>query len=400
MIKQKIMLVMPPGWDITQPYLALPQLKGYVNTLGHDLDIFDDNICFFDTILSEEYVTPILDEVINEFHKMDGGHIPFDKEQYNTLRLIRIYESAIREIEKSKRILKSTIDPKEEKQHFRIMSAALSAVSYYYHMSIAYDHVDSKKYDTKTIDGLLEFSLDSENNVYYEYYSSGKGRELILRSLQYEHVGLSITSRSQLLSALTFAILLKKEKNPPIIHFGGSFITRMAAYIHEDTLLQLLNNVDFLLLYEGEVVLEQLFNGIPYVRCTNVIYHDNTHIRRNEKTIFSPKEFIIPNFDGLDLSIYFSPRVSLPLVSSRGCYSNCAFCTIPQGNSSKKYHVFKIQDIIDAIHYLKYKYNTEYFTFNDETFNLKRMVNFSKAVASENIHWIAETRFDERLTDE
>ena len=51
----RILLIFPIGWVPTYPYLALPLLKGYLNTKNVKVEIFDDNLNFYQTILSKSF---------------------------------------------------------------------------------------------------------------------------------------------------------------------------------------------------------------------------------------------------------------------------------------------------------------------------------------------------------
>jgi len=90
----------------------------------------------------------------------------------------------------------------------------------------------------------------------------------------------------------------------------------------------------------------------------------------------------------------------LSIVTARGCYNKCAFCSRTMVSFCNKYHGYNLEKLVECIHQMKEKYNVSCFTFNDEVLNLKRMVQFSKLLKKENITWSVETRMDEKLSDE
>ena len=60
-----ILMIFPIGWTPTSPYLALPLLKGYGETRSKIIEIRDHNIEFYDWLLSNKVITPLL----NNFSK-------------------------------------------------------------------------------------------------------------------------------------------------------------------------------------------------------------------------------------------------------------------------------------------------------------------------------------------
>lgn len=394
-----MLLIMPPGWDVAQPYLALPQLKGYLNKQGLDISIVDDSIDFFDFVLDKHFLNDKLESVVERYTQLDSNAIVNNLSEFNFLRRINIYRSKIKRVDEFKNTIRTTTDSELYHKCFRVISSCLDVLGAYYSMIFQPNYVESKVYNCKTLSGLQKFINDPESNIYLDYYLNGKGKELVERAAGETHIGLSITASHQFLSALTFLSILKKKKNAPILHLGGSYLTRLCKNASEEMLRTLLHYCDFLSLYEGEIILPLILTGSDYRDCPNVIYCDEDNIVRTEFQRYIPDTYVVPNFDGFSLDKYMTGRLALPLVTSKGCYSRCAFCTIPLSNSSSKYIPFDLKDVKAAIESLKEKYNTRYFTFNDETFNLKRMVEFSRLVKHDDIRWLCETRFDENISD-
>ena len=394
-----MLMIMPPGWDFTQPYLALPQLKGYLNGLGLDISIVDDNVEFYDYILDDKFMRSRLESVQNRYAAMDSGKTVDSVSELNSLRRVNVYGSKIGSINEIKNTIKTTTDSELYYKCFHVISSCLEVLSRYYSMTILPECIESKIYNVKTITGLHEFINDREHNIFLDYYLDGKGKELVDRALNETQIGISITSKYQLISALTFLSILNKRQNRPTVHLGGSYLTRLSKAISDDVIRSLLEYCDFLSLYEGETILPSILTGTDYRDCPNVIYCDNGKIIRTEFRKYVPGSLTIPNFDGFSLNKYLSAKCVLPLVTTKGCYSRCAFCTVPLANSCNRYIEFSMEEIVGAVRSLEEKYHTKYFTFNDETFNLRRMVEFSRLVKDDGIKWLCETRFDENISD-
>ncbi len=76
----EVKLIFPPSWEVTQPYLSIPSLVGYLKTKGVDVKQFDLNIVAYDTILSSAYLADaikIIQERVNrnEYSKEEKEEI-------------------------------------------------------------------------------------------------------------------------------------------------------------------------------------------------------------------------------------------------------------------------------------------------------------------------------------
>lgn len=231
---------MPPGWDVTQPYLALPQLKGYLDKQGLNVSIVDDSIDFFDSVLDYQYISDKLESVVEKYAQIDSNEIVKDLSELNSLRRINIYRSKIKSIDEFKNTIRTTTESKLYYKCFHVISSCLEVLGAYYSMIFEPSYVDSKVYNCKTISGLQKFINDTNHNIYLDYYLNGKGKELIERAMGETHIGLSITARHQFLSALTFLNILRKNKNGPIVHLGGNYLTRLCKTASDETLRSIL----------------------------------------------------------------------------------------------------------------------------------------------------------------
>ncbi|MCZ7399595.1 MAG: radical SAM protein, partial [Candidatus Methanoperedens sp.] len=109
-----------------------------------------------------------------------------------------------------------------------------------------------------------------------------------------------------------------------------------------------------------------------------------------------------PCFDGLPLDLYFSPELILPVLSSRGCYwRRCTFCDHSFGYSGN-YMPRNVDLLYDDIEALKSKYNTAYFTFQDEGVSPKLISELSGKIIENNlgISWLADSRFETAFSSE
>jgi len=269
-------IIFPPCWNITHPYTALPHLKGFAKSLGYNIDIIDECLDFFDTIFSQEYITPFVQKACSDFKRMENGEIPVDVDVLNKLRLISIYSDQLYNIDECRATINSNKDPNLAKYCIQVLDAALSAIGYAYDMELWYDTISPHSYNNLLIDDLMKYINDENKNLFLDYYRKGSGKNLIKKAITYKHVGISITGTSQLIPALIIASEIKKANKNIIVHFGGCYITSLVNLSNSQEILpQLLSNVDFILLYEGELVLEKIWKGEDYHTCPNVVYLEN-----------------------------------------------------------------------------------------------------------------------------
>ncbi|MGZ8932872.1 MAG: B12-binding domain-containing radical SAM protein, partial [Halobacteriota archaeon] len=220
---------------------------------------------------------------------------------------------------------------------------------------------------------------------------------------QRRFIGISVTSETQLLPAYTLAALLRRRYGRLIhICFGGNFISRFIRLVKGPTALLAL--VDSYVLDEGEKALVALLNAVnddldfTQIKGIAVIRKDILHI--TPPTTLDVNELPTPDFHGLPLDKYFSPRLVLPIYSSRGCFAKCTFCSIPAA-SGGGFRVRSAHRIVTDIKTLIEAHGTEYFTFVDETLRPTVMQDVCEGIASQNlrVRWYGETRFGHQFTE-
>ena len=59
----KSALIFPPQWFPSQPYLAIPTLKGYLEKQGYEVDQYDFNVESYNVFLSRDYLEYCIDKI-------------------------------------------------------------------------------------------------------------------------------------------------------------------------------------------------------------------------------------------------------------------------------------------------------------------------------------------------
>lgn len=394
-----ILMIFPIGWTPTSPYLALPLLKGYGETSSKIIEIRDHNIEFYDWLLSNKVITPLLNKANLRYENLIKKEILNTQEEieYCTLLKILIYKNYLNDVEKWKNIFKNCKSAQSYRSVSKIILTALDLVGFYYDMHISLNSIDSKKYKLTNPKQLLTY-VDNDNLI-FEFYKNTS----LLKDVKQNVIGFSVTSRSQLATSLVACKIIKKLYPDKKVYLGGNFITRVFnGNFSDNVLLPLFKYVDFINLYEGETFIDSFDMFKDYQDVPNIVFANENTILRTKVVKIKYCDYVIPNFDGFDLDKYFTPNVVLPLLSSKNCYSHCAFCTIPFSSSNIHYHQYPINKVVSTMLFLSKKYNTRYFMFNDEVFSVSRIIQMAQYIKKEdlNFKWYCESRFDTEINDE
>ena len=412
--KLKTMLLFPPEWVPTAPYLALPSLTAVLRAEGHEVIQRDINIEMYDLFFSETFLIWVMARMSMQLRGLQAketssGLTDREADQKTVLEAksaIDVMELAGRAM-KAKRIVRSEefydADKLESSLNtFREVMQYISAA--YYPASIVFYPMESnlgyRPGVSKEVFACLE---DEQVNVYRDVC-----RQLVLPLVERERpdvVGVSIGTQMQLLAGLTFCRMIKEAFPQIHITVGGNIITRLQEEFptHE----RLFTDVfDTAIMYEGEHallwLLESLAGGREISNVPNLIYRTSDGIQVNkeihtEKTTALP----LPDFDGLPLDSYFVPVRILPYLATRGCYwGRCTFCDHGQGYFDQ-YRGMPAHQVIEQVKALKEKYQTEHFLFADESYPPALFKKVIQLLVEQNvgIKWTTLIRFEETLSD-
>lgn len=400
------LLIFPPGWTPFGPYLALPALKGYLENRDIPCEIQDMNVEFFDYLFTPEFLQECYDITKQRYELLDAKTELTDQEVqlFNKYARALLGHQTIADIQFAKDTIRSEeyYDLDKANHTKNILYDALQLVASRYEGSTFRFNKISLKYSQKSTRQVLLALDDGENNPFIQFFE----RKVIpqLQESDRNFLGLSVTSESQLLPALTLAKLVR-EQCPNIQHitFGGNLTTRLAS--GWSTPHPFFNFFDTLIIYEGEEGLYQLIqaleNETDLSNVPNLCYVRDGELLKNSSITINVHELAVPNFDGFPMDKYFMPELVLPLYSAKSCYARCTFCTIPYA-SHGKYRILEIDHIYEIMRDLADKYNTKYFTFVDETFAPNTMRKIADKLIENNADflWYGETRFTKGFTKE
>lgn len=410
--KLKTMLLFPPEWVPTAPYLALPSLTAVLRAQGHEVVQKDVNIEMYDHFFSDAFLIWVKTRMASQLRALE------DKAKHAWLTETETQQKAALEAKAGQDIVElieqaqqaKTIVRGEDFYHadklewalnvFRQVMHYISAA--YYPASLVFYPMESNLGYRPGVSREVFACLDDDRaNVYRDIC-----RQLVLPAVSKETpdvVGVSIGTQMQLLAGLTFCKMVKDAFPNIHVTVGGNVVTRLQEELphHERFFTEVFDSA---IMYEGEHallwLLDALSGGRAIESVPNLMYRDATGVHVN-KDIYTEKTSALPlpDFDGLPLDRYFSPVRILPYLATRGCYwGRCTFCDHGQGYFDQ-YRGLPAQDVVRQVKALKDKYQAEHFLFADESYPPALFKKVSQLLVEQNvgIKWTTLIRFEETL---
>nr|MBI3614757.1 radical SAM protein [Nitrospirota bacterium] len=413
--KLKTMLLFPPEWVPTAPYLALPSLTAVLREQGHEVVQKDVNIEMYDHFFSDSFLIWVKTRMASQLHALE------DKAKHAWLTEAETQQKAaleakaghdifelIEQAEGAKAIVRGEDFYQADKLEWalNIFRQVMQYISVaYYPASIVFYPMESNLgYRPGVSREVLACLDDDQVNVYRDIC-----RQLVLPLISKEApdvVGVSIGTQMQLLAGLTFCKMVKEAFPNIHVTVGGNVITRLQEELPRQE--RFFTEVfDSAIMYEGEHallwLLEALAGGRAIESVPNLMYRDEAGIHVN-KDIYTEKTAALPlpDFEGLPLDHYFSPVRILPYLATRGCYwGRCTFCDHGQGYFDQ-YRGLPAQDVVRQVTALKEKYQAQHFLFADESYPPALFKKVSQLLVEQKvgIKWTTLIRFEETLHEQ
>jgi radical SAM superfamily enzyme YgiQ (UPF0313 family) len=411
--KMKVLLIFPPDWYPSEPYLSLPTLTSVLRAAGHTVIQKDVNLEMYDWYFSEDFLKRVLRKVpqqLDRLRKLAKKRELEAQEMDLQLALCDLTRQRITELiekaERAKRIVRSQEFYDIEKLEwainaFREITAAISLV--YAPARICMPPMETDlSYKVFMSSEVMDAVGDTQVNVYRDVFE-----HLVKPVIEAERpdvVGISIVLQQQLFSSMTFCALIKEQFPHIHVTIGGNTVTRLRDVLPASPLFSFFDSA---VIYEGETAFLQLVEAVGAGRdltsIPNLIYRDTAGVHASTLTYAEDMGSLPPpDFDGLPLEKYFVPDRILPYLATRGCYwGRCEFCDHGEGYTAG-YRTKKIEQIIEDIRFLKTKYNTRHFHFTDESYPpaLFRKLARRLVETKMDILWTTHMRFEKSLLDE
>lgn len=400
-----ITLVFPPQGHFTQPYLALPCIKGWLEKHGFDdVELVDASIEAYDHFLSRpelERAARIVEErlPLARFEAIAKAGEALGFRELSAFRAAA--ESAasargvIERVEDAKRVLRSA--------EFFEMDRYVPAVRTLYHglrlFSAAHfptqltPHNFTMRYSIDRSSEVLAATRDELENPFVRFY-----REHVIPRLAQRKprvVGMSVIYGSQLIPALTLGRMIKEALPDCHVTAGGGFLAYIGTKLMNAPGIDAC--LDSIVFHEGENPMlglcAALRDGRSLAEVGSLTWYDrgatgasssacdhegHAHAAHahSKRPAGAPRVVAnrpgmpirldaapVPSFDGLPMEKYFSPEIVLPYDVNRGCYyGECSFCTLPTV-IGPGYRTRRARTIVEQVLALRDRWKTARFDF-------------------------------------
>jgi anaerobic magnesium-protoporphyrin IX monomethyl ester cyclase len=390
-----ITLIFPPQWTPTQPYLGTACLAAYLKQKGIKCKQIDLNALFYNYILQKSVIEENAHILKEQFTALENNFQEFDSEKYKEIApLSALADFTVDNIEDSIQWIKTkTFENKKEYTFcLTVIYNALQIFSAVHGCTFSLSELSCNVNVKKSSDILKKLSEDTIFTKIYENFMN------MLTAGDPHIYGISITGISQIYPALLLAHILKDHGQ---VIIGGSIPTRITDSI--SAVSNILDICDGFIVKEGEVGLERFCTGYPKEDIPGLVYKEKDKIiYNNTEYVRNLDELPTPNFEGLDMGLYFSPAPILPVYATRACYwGKCAFCDHGYGYH-KGYRKRSPHTVVKDLLNLSQTQNTHYFTFSDESIHPHHLYEIATEIIKSGlqVRWITNIRGEGRLTQD
>ncbi|MBF2055314.1 MAG: radical SAM protein [Candidatus Sericytochromatia bacterium] len=374
------LLVFPPFWEPTQPYLSLPALTAWLRQQGHSVRQWDLNLHYHDTVISSAYLQQLLSE--------QSPTMP-------SLMRQNVLKHFVPKVDQAKAILRSAryYEPADFIEAKTTLEKAYQLLNWVWPETRCSRRGLIMRYRESSSAELLLASEDRASNPYLGFYEA----EVLpqITAMAPRLVGISIADTTQLIGGLSLARLLRKQLPQTHITLGGALFSKFAEAISQQPEPALTELFHSMVSGEGELpllkLLEALKNGDSFEQVPGLVYLDSEgQVQRNEAGLPIPmNELPPPDFDDLELARYWVPEPILPLLGSKDCYwKECSFCD-HYVSYAPRYRLRKPALMAADMLALQQKYGVRQFSFGDETLS----PNYARRLASALIESGADLRW-------
>ncbi len=403
----RTLLLFPPQAHFTQPYLALPSLTAYLKANGfpdtHQRDLNLDSLEYF---LSKERLALARDRVRERLAEFSGDR-PLglaDMDRFKTLAEADLAaDSVVDGIDDAIAVLRDPVrffDYDEYIRAVKRLDRAFKLVSAEWYPTVLSANSFAMRHSIERESEVLASISNEAENPYLEYFRARVIPEIV--AMKPDLVGISITYGSMIIPAVTLAALIRSALPEVHITVGGGLLAYAGPKFAKSG--RVFDVIDSIVMLEGEGPLlgiaRAVRDGASIETVGNLIWRKDGRVTTNATV--PPLEIDslpTPDFDGLPMDRYFSPRIALPLAITRGCYyEKCVFCTLYKviGPGYRQRRLDKIIDDVAAVTE-KYGSNVVYFVVEDMPPVLFRQLPDALGKRGLDIRWWTDARLERNL---
>jgi anaerobic magnesium-protoporphyrin IX monomethyl ester cyclase len=409
----KIALVYPPTCDPTAPYLAVPMLTGFLRANGVEVVPIDANVEAFDALLRPAPLGKLRDKVERELGKLERRAKLDHVAQRQYLQLWNARGDALAApdgIAEARATLKDEAAFFNAERYERAVGTVESALKL---ISAAHAPLDLTFSGYRTPFALttpdeIAHDASEERDPFHDYVV----HQLVprLRAEAVDAIGISVCFPGQLQPAYAFALKLKAHLPDVHLTCGGPGITQLFIKLAGRDLERALGPFDTAVVFEGEHALlglcRALDAGAPVRGLPNVVHRDPLLGAKYAPGHGSEdlRALPAPDFDGLALDLYLSPRLTLPYDPTRGCYwGKCTFCHYGLAEvGTASYRERPVELALDHLQAMADKYQTRWFYLSQDSVAPKTLLKLAEGMAERgmNLRWATDLKPERYLTAE
>lgn len=384
-------LIFPPQWSPFQPFLSTPSLKAYLETKGFEVEQSDWNVDFYEYFISRDRLPQALDRLQRYVSELPEENETYRNHAYLALGVLSDFPS--------KRGLAEGLRAPAGLASIDIFHESVTAFKrLLYAFSVAEPIVEvgtSSLMTGKVMQSMAHidrFCADPDDNPFLPFF---KGKVDALTEAP-RYFGISVIGTEQVLPSLTLGALLKQRFPGTPIIVGGSVFSRLVD--RTDAIRHLFERYfDLVIRYEGERPLERLLaSRDPIAEQTpGLVYASGDRIVATDLLDqLGMDDIPTPDFDGLELSRYFTPQIVLPLLSTRGCYwDKCAFCYHGMIYGDR-YRMRSPERLLEDVRTLEELHGVTHFALNDEAIPPKLFEKLPAIFPKQKYHFTGLYKFE------
>ena len=409
----RTLLLFPPQAHPTQPYLCLPSLVAFLRANGFpDTHQRDLNLEAHEWFLRKERLALARDRVAAAFaaHPTDAPLPLPEMDRFRVLAEAHASADAVVEgIDEALHVLRNEeafYDYDRYLRAVKLLDRAFRLISAEHYPTALTPHNYTLPHSIEKEREVLAAVFDEEANFFCEYYREKALPEIV--ATKPDLVGISLTYTSQVIPGLALARMIKEALPGVHVTVGGGLL----AYIGEKATRSgnVFAAIDSAIVLEGEGPLLELAKNVaagkakPADGVGNAIWKDGDRVVVNAPASpLSIDSLPTPEFDGLPMERYYSPKLALPLAITRGCYwEKCAFCTLYKviGPGFRQRRLDKVMDDIEKVTRL-WKSDVIYFVVEDMPPPVFKQLPVELKKRELSIQWWTDARLEKNLfTDE
>src|SRR5437667_4324482 len=235
--KTKVMLVFPPDWYPSEPYLSLPSLTCVLRAAGHDVVQKDVNLEMYDWYFSEDFLCRLVlkrvPQQLDRLRKLSRLRSLTEAEQGLQLALAGLTRGRMAELtekaERAKRIVRTPEFYQADKLEwaintFRQVTDTISLV--YAPARICMPPMETDlSYKVFVSSEVLDAIEDTQVNVYRDVFEHILKPAIVTE--RPDVIGISIVLQQQIFSTTTFCKLINEQLPNIHVTIDGNTLTRL-----------------------------------------------------------------------------------------------------------------------------------------------------------------------------